>query len=258
MSIYNDFAEYYDFDFGSFAADIPLYREMAKRTGSPILELMCGTGRILVPLAEDGYTITGVDASTPMLEVARHKVAEAGVAHRVTLIHDDVRTADLPAQHFALAFVAINSFMHLERVKDQLAALAAIRRALAPDGLLIIDLFSPDPTQLSREDNRLILERYYQVDGLRMFKFVASESDMATQTSTMTYLFDELAPDGQVMRRVLRFTMRWFYRYELEHLLARAGFAVRSLYGSYDLDDYTSASERLIAVAALSKGFGAR
>jgi ubiquinone/menaquinone biosynthesis C-methylase UbiE len=226
---------------------------MARRTGGPLLEVMCGTGRILVPLAEEGYPVTGVDRSQPMLEVARSKVAEAGVSHLVTLVHDDIRTADLPAQQFELAFVAINSFMHLEQVKDQLTALAAIRRALTPDGLLMIDLFNPDPPHLAREDNRLILEKYYQVDELRMFKFVASESDMATQTSTMTYLFDELAPNGQVMRRVLRFTMRWFYRYELEHLLARAGFVVRSLYGSYDLDEYTSASERLIVVAGLSR-----
>lgn len=250
MNIYDPFARYYDTDLGNYTDDLLFYREMARRTGGPVLELMCGTGRVLLPMAEDGYTLTGVDSSPAMLELAQAKLAAAGVAHRVTLVPGDVRSVELPARHFALAFVAINSFMHLERIRDQFAALATAHKALTPDGLLILDLFNPDPVRLANEDNRLTLEREYELDGQRVLKFVANESDLASQVSRVTYFYDEVAPDGQMARRVMRFTMRWFYRYELEHLLARAGFMLRSVYGSYDLDDYTSESERLIAVAA--------
>lgn len=250
MNIYDPFARYYDADFGDYAEDVLLYREMARRTGDPILELMCGTGRVLLPLAEDGHRITGVDVSPAMLQIASDRLVAAGIEERVTLVQGDARSVELPASHFALAFVAINSFMHLNRVKDQFAVLAMAHRALAPDGLFILDLFNPDPVRLANEDNRLTLERQYTLDGRQVLKFVASDSDLASQTSRVTYLYDEQDETGQVTRRVMRFTMRWFYQYELEHLLARAGFMLRSVYGSYDLDQYTSESERLIAVAS--------
>jgi SAM-dependent methyltransferase len=249
VNVYDDIARYYDADFGDYSEDIHFYQEMARRTGDPILDVMCGSGRVLLPLAESGYSLTGLDSSAPMLALARSRLEHAGLLARVSLQQGDIRSSDLPAQHFALAFVAVNSFMHLERVKDQLAALTSLRHTLQPDGLLILDLFNPDPEQLNREDNRLTLERIYPMDGRQVFKFVASESDMAAQTNAMTYMFDDMDADGHITRRVMRFTLRWLYRYELEHLLARAGFALRMVYGSYDLDSYTSASERMIAVA---------
>ncbi len=250
MHSYDPFARYYDADFRDYIDDIVFLREMARRAGGPILELMCGSGRALLPLAEEGYAITGVDSSPVMLELARARIAQADLGDRVVLIESDVRTVSLPANHFALAFVAVNSFMHLEEVGDQLAALATVRRALDRKGLLIIDLFNPDLMQMTKEDNRLMLERSYVLDGNRVHKFVAIDSDLAAQTSHVTYFYDEHDSTGQLKRRVMNFTMRWFYRYEMEHLLARAGFLVRSVYGSYDLDAYTTESPRLVVVAS--------
>jgi SAM-dependent methyltransferase len=210
---------------------------------------MCGTGRVLLPLAEAGYTLTGFDLSQPMLDIADARLREAGLLEQVTLQQGDIRSIELPAQHFALVFVAVNSFMHMEHVKDQLAALTCLRQSLQRDGLLILDLFNPDPVRLADEDNRLVLERMYELDGRQVCKFVASESDMAAQVCTMTYMFDELDEEGRLSRRVMRFNLRWLYRYELEHVLARAGFMLRSLFGSYDLDAFASDSERMIAMA---------
>lgn len=250
MNLYDPFARYYDADFRGYTEDVPFYREMARRTGDPMLELMCGTGRVLLPLAEAGHRITGVDISPAMLDVARAQLEEAGLNERATLIEGDVRSVSLPAGGFSMAFVAINSFMHLEHVRDQLAALETARRALSRKGLLILDLFNPDPLEIAREDNRLVLDRSYELDGRHVQKFVAIDSDAAAQLSYVTYLYDETDTDGVVTRRTMRFTLRWFYRYEVEHLLARAGFSLRAIYGSYDLDGYTNGSPRLIAVAS--------
>lgn len=249
MQNYDPFASYYDADFSDYNEDLPLYREMARRTGGPILELMCGTGRVLVPLAEDAHTITGVDSSEAMLARARERVSAANLNDRVTLLHADVRSVQLPTAHFGMAFVAVNSFMHLAAVRDQIATLALARQALTRHGLLILDLFNPDPQRILSEDNRLVLDREYDLDGRHVQKFVAIDSDLANQTSFVTYLYDETDSAGQFTRRTMRFTMRWFYRYELEHLLARSGFMLRSLYGSYDLEAYESGSSRLIAIA---------
>lgn len=250
MNTYDPFARYYDADFRDYHDDISFYRELARRTSGPLLELMCGTGRVLVPLAEAGYAITGVDSSPAMLAIARAQLAEAGLVERATLIEGDVRSVELPAGHFALAFVAVNSFMHLEQVRDQLATLSVARRALTRRGLLVIDLFNPDPAEIAREDGRLVFDREYNLDDRHVQKFIAIESDIAAQLSRVTYLYDETDAEGRLFRQTMRFTMRWFYRFEIEHLLARAGFTMRALYGSYDLDDYITGCPRLIAVAA--------
>lgn len=251
MYTYDPFARYYDADFRDYIEDVPFYRELARRANGPILELMCGTGRVLIPLAEAGYTITGVDISPAMLAIARQRLEEVG--QQATLIEGDVRRVQLPAQTFGLAFVAVNSFMHLESVRDQIETLETVRHALKRRGTLILDLFNPDPTDIAREDNRLVLDRSYTLDGRQVQKFIAIDSDAATQTSHVTYLYDETDEEGRLQRRTMRFVMRWFYRYEIEHLLARAGFAVRAVYGSYDLDEYATGSPRMIVVAAPAK-----
>ncbi|MEI7645986.1 MAG: class I SAM-dependent methyltransferase [Chloroflexales bacterium] len=251
MNTYDPFARYYDADFRDYTEDVSFYRELARRASGPILELMCGTGRVLLPLAEAGHQITGVDVSSAMLAIAREHLAESGLS--ATLIEGDVRSVALPEQHFGLAFIAINSFMHMETVRDQLATLETARRALSHRGSLVIDLFNPDPIEIVREDNRIVLDRHYNLDGCHVQKFVAIDSDTAEQKSYVTYLYDESDAEGRVTRRTMRFTMRWYYRYEIEHLLARAGFSLRAIYGSYDLDEYSSGSPRLIVVASPGK-----
>jgi len=250
MSSYDPFARYYDADFRDYHDDLPLYQQLARRADGPLLELMCGTGRLLLPLAEAGYTLTGVDISPAMLAIARSRLSAAELGDRVTLLEGDVRDVSLPTGSFALAFIAVNSFMHLESLRDQLACLSNIRRSLARRGLLIIDLFNPNPHELLREDNLLIFDRDYILDGCHVQKFVAFESDLASQLSHVTYIYDETNREGLLTRRTMQFNLRWLYRFELEHLLARAGFTLRNLYGSYDLDTYGSESPRMIAVAS--------
>lgn len=248
---YDVFAQLYDAEISTYTDDLLLYREMARRTGGPILELMCGSGRVLLPLAEDGYIITGVDLSHTLLEMAHERVTSSGLDQHVTLMYGDACSIDVPTGEYALAFIALNSFMHLEKPADQLAALRTIRRALRPDGLCILDVFNPNPSHLAAEDNRLILERDYPLEHTHVYKMVASESDMAEQVSYMTILYDRVDDEGQVGRQTVHLAMRWVYRYELQHMLARVGLVVRSVYGSYDLDAYTSDSERLIVVASV-------
>jgi SAM-dependent methyltransferase len=249
VNVYDPIARYYEADVAYYTDDIPFYREMAERAGDPILDAMCGAGRVLLPLASLGYRLVGVDSSQPMIDIARERVRSAGLTTQVELMHGDIRSIELPAAHFPLAFVAVNSFMHMERIKDQLAALAAIRRALVPDGVLLIDVFNPDPVALSRENGQLVFEREFELDGQRVCKFVSSDSNLTSQVSAMTYVFDTLDAENRVTRHIARFNLRWFYRYELEHLLARAGFRLLSCYGSYELEDYNSTSEQLIVLA---------
>ena len=252
-SDFDRFAPFYDLEFGDFADDLALYLGFAARAGGSVLELGCGTGRVLLTLAGAGYPVTGVDLSPAMLAAARAKVSAAGLGRLVALVEDDIRRLDrLGDARFALALSAINSFLHLETRADQEAALAAVRERLLPGGLLILDLFPPDPRTLLEHDGRLAHAATYRDprSGERIDKFVTSTVDAAEQRIETIFFYDRLRADGTVERTAAPFALRYVGRFELELLLERAGFREVHLYGSYELDPFTAESERLIAVAA--------
>jgi SAM-dependent methyltransferase len=247
--IYDALARYYDADHAAFDDDVQLYRELGRRGGGRVLEAMCGSGRLIAPLARAGLRVTGVDSSAAMLELARDRLGAAGLMGKVTLCRGDVREA-LPGGPFDLAIVALNSFMHLTTVADQLAALESLRAALVPGGLLALDMFNPSTRGLAELDGSMVLDRSFTLaDGTRVQKFVVQRADMARQVNHVTFIYDELDREGRVLRTTRAFPMRWLYRFELEHLLARTGFEVDAVYGSYDLDEYEADSELMLTVA---------
>lgn len=250
MSDFDRFARFYDLDYESFQEDVAMYLGFAERTGGPLLELGCGTGRLLLPLAEAGYQITGVDMSEQMLAIARAKLDEAGLSDHATLIQDDMRAVRLD-QRYRLAFIAINSFMHLTTMEDQLAALRVWREALVPGGLLIIDLYNPNPQRLLEADGRVELQgRWFDPDtGATVMKHFSRTLDDARQLQHVLFIYDEVFPDGALRRTLAPFQARYVFRFEGELLLDKAGFTPEQVYGSYDLDPYTGESERMIFVA---------
>ncbi len=250
MDDFDIYARFYDLDFGSMDADLPMIQGFAARCGSPILELACGTGRVLLPLARKGYQVVGVDVSAAMLEVARRKVAAEGLEERVTLVQQDMRELDLDG-HFNLAFVAVNSFMHLLTTDDQLAALGRVRQHLNPDGLLLLDLFNPDLGRLLDFRGQVALEKVMTDPdtGRRLMRFRTEKVDLGQQTIHVTFIVDEVDGKGGVQRTLFPFSVRYLFRYELELLLRQAGFEIEAIYGSYDLDEFAGDSDKMIAVA---------
>ena len=247
---FDRFARFYDSDYEFFQADIPLYLGFAERTGGPLLELACGTGRLLQPLAEAGYQITGVDISSAMLERARQRLDSAGLSDRVSLVQADMRDFELP-DRYALAFIGINSFMHLETTVDQRQALRCWREHLRPGGLLVIDLFNPTLPAFLEADGRLILQKQWQdpETGATVIKQFARTLDVVNQTLYVTFIYDELFPDGTVRRTLAPFTMRYLWRPEADLLLKASGYKLEAVYGSYDLEPLTDESDRMILVA---------
>lgn len=250
MADFDRFARFYDLDYEPFQDDVALYLGFAERTGGPLLELGCGTGRLALPLAEAGFEVTGVDMSPRMLDVARAKVEAAGLGDRITLLEADMRDVQLP-QQYRLAFIAINSFMHLTTTEDQMAALQTWRRLLLPGGLLVIDVDNPDPRHLLEADGRLDLQgRWFDPEtGATVLKHMSRTLDAARQLQHVLFIYDEVFPDGQMRRTLAPFQARYLYRFEGELLLDKAGFALEQVYGSYDLDPYASESDRMVFVA---------
>jgi SAM-dependent methyltransferase len=252
MSEFDTFATYYDLEFATFLDDLPLYAGYAEQAGGALLEVGCGTGRLLLPLARAGHQITGVDLSPAMLACARARLVGGDLASRVTLIEDDMRTlARLGDARFRLAFCAINSFLHLPDQAAQRAALSAVHRHLEPGGRLVLDLFHPHPDVLADYDGRLVHEMTLtdSTSGARIDKFASRTLDAATQMVHTSFIYDRLAGDGTVRRTVMPFTMRYIHRFELSLLLEAAGFVLEELLGDYALTPFDADSLHLIAVA---------
>jgi ubiquinone/menaquinone biosynthesis C-methylase UbiE len=245
MDAYERLARFYDVEHADLTADVVFYLHFARQAGGPVLEVGCGTGRLLFPLVEAGIEVTGVDCSPAMLALARRKLAD-----RAQLIEGDMRTLALPGR-YALIIVSINTFMHLLTTADQLAALTNLARHLAPAGRLIVDLPAGDELVHQDPDARLTLEQtFFDPDtGHRVIKLVASRVDWARQRQEVTYVYDELLEDGEVRRTVVPMTLRHVFRYELVLLLEKAGYSLEALYGDYDLSPYGEGGPRMIAVA---------
>lgn len=247
---YAAIAPYYDLEFAGFDADVDLYLGYAGVVGSPILELGCGTGRLIAPLAAAGHHAAGIDASSAMVTLARARLAEAG------LLSVDLRVGDMtdlhafPEANFRMVFSAINSFLHLETRDDQLAALRAARRVLHPDGILVLDLFHPTPAVLQSLDDQLRLDGQWELpDGTRLDRLSHRLLHLAEQTVETTLYYDRTDESGTLTRTVATYRTRYVHRFEMEGLLSEAGFAMEGTYGSYQLDPLDDSSPVMVFVA---------
>lgn len=225
--------------------DIGFYVEAARQTGGPVLEVGCGTGRVLVPTARAGIDILGLDLSSHMLHICRKRLKgeSEAVQSRVQLVEADMREFSLP-RTFRLATVPFRPFQHLTTVADQLSCLASIRRHLADDGLLILDVFNPSLDALVNRPIGQELDQepeFSTPDGrriIRRHKTVAQ--DRLNQVNHYELVYYVTHPDGREERLTHSFALRYLFRFEAEHLLARAGFQVEHVYADFDKSVYGS------------------
>jgi ubiquinone/menaquinone biosynthesis C-methylase UbiE len=250
MEHFDRYATFFDLDYQHVDADLHMITSFAERCGSPVLELGCGTGRVLLPLAQAGFRVTGIDVSPAMLDEARRKAAAAGVEDRVTLVEQDMRGLAID-ERFHLAFAVINSFAHLLTLDEQLDCLVRVHEHLHPGGLVVLDLLNPDLGRLLEANGQVALEKVITdpQTGCQLMKFYSAQVDLRQQTLHVIVYMDEVDDEGRVRRSLLPYSMRYLFPGELEMLLRHAGFQIEALYGSYDLDEFTAESERMIAVA---------
>jgi SAM-dependent methyltransferase len=225
--------------------DVDFFVEAAKASGGPVLEVGCGTGRVLIPTARAGVEIVGLDLSPHMLQVCRTRLQNEpeAVQSRVRLVQADMRHFDL-AKTFRLVTLPFRPFQHLTTVEDQLSCLASIRRHLAEGGRLILDLFNPSLEMLVRENTGQEFgeePEFTSQDGrrvVRRHKIVSR--DYANQINGIELIYYVTYPDGRKERLVHASPMRYLFRFEAEHLLARCGFEVEHVFADYDRSPYGS------------------
>lgn len=244
---------FYDLFSTGLPGDVGFYVAQAQAAGSPVLELACGTGRVTISIAAAGVQVLGLDLSPQMLARFKSKLPGLPVEVRgkITLMQGDMRSFDL-RQRFALVIIPYRAFLHNLTVAEQLAALQAIGRHLPSGGRLALNVFDPDL--------RIIIERSGEIgqaltpageftrpdNGHQVVVWESRQYDIAAQMVRVRWLYDELGDDGLVLSRAYTdLHLRWVYRYEMEHLLARSGFAVEALYGGFEGEPFVAGGEQV-------------
>ena len=212
----------------------------AQISGSPVLEIGCGTGRSLIPIAQSGISITGLDLSPVMLAKAREKIAELDIEtrKRIELVEGDLRDFSL-GREFPLVTITY-AFFFLTTPEDQRQALLCIRKHLIDGGRLI--LIHEDPkldvitARLSSlgASLQMAAEFIRHATGNRVVVWRAREIDLERQLTKTLEILEELDAEGRVVERVHKtLTSRFTYRYEMHYLLELCGYSIEALYGDF-------------------------
>ena len=251
---YEQLARYYDLVHAELTADIGFILTQAAHNRGPILELGCGSGRLLIPLARAGYQVVGLDSSPAMLELARKKLAlePEEVRQRVTLVETDMTELDWPSR-FAFIFVSYNTLMHLDN-EQKGVLFKRVKRHLRSSGLFFIDVVNPLTAAQTPDDHFLTLERCFvePESGQIVVQKASSWPHPDRQILHIIWLFDSCPLlGGPVERQVVQMDYHYLYPHELEVLLEEMGFKLEALYGDYQRNLFIEESERLLLLARL-------
>lgn len=253
-------ALYYDMYDQGLWGDVEFYTKETGLSGGPVLELGCGTGRMLLPLAQAGCDVTGLDCSQDMLTIARDKMAELPLEtqQRMSLVEGRM-------QHFALgrAFQTIliphRAFMHLMDVGEQMAALRCIREHLLPTGKLILNIVTPPIEEIASHigfaGGALQLSDTFTnpKTGNQVISWTSRRYDPGSQRVEQYYVFEELDAFGNVLNRAYTpLYARYTHRFEMQHLLNLCGFSTLALYGDFQKGPYREGGEQIWIVTPSS------
>jgi SAM-dependent methyltransferase len=244
-----DDAELYDVLFGELGFDRDFYLELAKRARGPVLEVACGTGRVLIPCLQSGIDIDGLDLYPTMLDGLRVKAAELGLKPR--LYEGDMRDFTL-RRRYALLFIAFNGFVHSLTTEDQLKTLRVCREHLLPEGELVFNIFFPGIEFLGCQQGVPILEQEvpHPRTGLPVRIYDTRTLSRVEQVQHSRIEIQELDAAGGVAASHFSDTdMRWTFKTEMELLLRVAGFSSWQIHGGFDGRPLTSENDLMVVFA---------
>ena len=239
-------ARFYDTIYHSMrdGVDDMYYLDRVMEAQGPVLEIGAGTGRLFTRALRQGADIYAIDVSSSMLHILRSKLNEAEHAR----VSKQNATNFLIERQFQLIVAPFRVFSHLETVEEQRKALDTIWSHLKPGGQFIFDLFVPDPRMLATGLDRVKdFEGEYQ-PGEVLRRIVSSQSDCVNQVTHVHFRL-EWTEKGEWYSHDWDFNMRYFYRYELEHLFARSNFVGCSINGDFKGSPLLPSSREFVITA---------
>jgi SAM-dependent methyltransferase len=234
-------AALYDWEYRRRRDDVRFYRTLAAERGGPVLDLGCGTGRLLVPLVRDGHRVVGVESAPAMLARAARRLERLRpeARRRALLVRADLEHLPLgPSARFGFAVAAFHVVQHLPTAAALVGFFRRVRAALAPGGWLAFDVFAPDPAFLARSARRRwdATRFRHPASGQRLLYTTTHHMDRRRRTLTMTFHYQPLDRRGRPRgrERHVRLVHRQLAPREVAALLARAGLELIATWGGFD------------------------
>jgi SAM-dependent methyltransferase len=243
----------YDLFLGNFDVGLDFYVGLAKAAGGPVLDVACGTGRILLPCLQAGVDIEGVDLFGGMLARLREKAADLRL--KPQLHQADMASFRLP-RRYALIMIPFNAFVHNLTTEDQLATLRTCRDHLRPGGLLVFDTYFPGQHWVGAPSGTRELEAevLHPETGLPVRLWDTRTFDRVQQIQYSLNEIELLDGSGKVTAVYPSKTaIRWIYKGEMELLLRTAGFARWRILGGFDGRPVREETDAIIVQAWTSK-----
>jgi SAM-dependent methyltransferase len=255
LQSYQICAQHYDSAYASMndLTDAAFYLDLAKECGGPVLEIGCGTGRVLLPVARAGIEIHGLDNSAPMLAVLKENLAreQAAVREKVTVHAGDMREFRL-GRKFPLVTIPFRPMQHMHTIPDQIAALTTAAAHVAPGGRLAFDVFYPKfevlPLSLGEEileaewslpsEPETIVRRYFRKDTV----------DKIQQNFTVTFIFRKYRKGQLVKEENETLKMSYYSHPHLQALFLLAGLEPIAQYGSFARTPLDNSASEMIFV----------
>jgi SAM-dependent methyltransferase len=250
---YSVTAKYYD---GAYATkqdlvDLPFYLELAEQHRSPLLEVACGTGRVLIPIVRKGIEIHGVDNSRPMLQILQNSLDREPleVRQRVTLHEGDMRDFRLGAQ-FRLVIIPFRPMQHMHTVEDQVSALTTAALHLSKDGILAFDVFYPKFEMLTSKMGEEVLEFEWSpgpnpAEVVRRY-FRKDSVDKINQIFYFTFIYHTFRDGELILEETEEFKLSYFTYPHLRALFLLAGLEPVAEYGSFAKTPLDNRAEQMI------------
>jgi SAM-dependent methyltransferase len=244
-----DDGELYDILCQGLDYGIDFYVALAREAKGPVLDIACGTGRVLLPVLEAGVDADGMDLFQPMLDTARRKAAALGFSSG--LYRGDMTDFQLP-RRYALIMITFNAFCHMLTTDDQLRCLTCIRRHLLPGGLLAFDGGYPGLAWIGAPQDQRVLEGEIKHrrtgETMRMYDTRGFDRVAQVQRSRNEIEVDEADGATRIIHRS-EFLVRWTYKPEMELLLRASGFARYEICGGFDRRPLTQETDAMIVLA---------
>ena len=260
VDTYHIIAKYYD---AAYAAkqdlvDLPFYLDLATQSRGPVLEIACGTGRVLLPIARKGIEICGVDNSLPMLKILKEHFAREPqeVRQLVTVQEGDMRTFCLNRK-FPLVMIPFRPMQHMFTVEDQVVALRTAAAHLTDQGTLAFDVFYPKFemiwTKIGEEvpemewspssDRTKIVRRFFRKDSI----------DKINQIFSFTFIFRTYQAGELIQEETEPFRLCYYTYPHLRALFLLAGLEPIAEYGSFAKTPLDNTAEQMIFLLRKSR-----